>query len=103
MFEQFHGSITGLNMNFSTLKQTVDRPFFYVIPTILVITIALFTKFGKKTTELGVPFYGNEEGNPEAPKKRWMKDALNLLREGYSKVCQPTYLQGDFCINPKSL
>ncbi len=33
-----------------------------------------------------IPFYGDVEGSPETPTKRWMFDARNLLREGLNKV-----------------
>lgn len=35
---------------------------------------------------LTVPLYGLDENDKDAPKKRWMRDSINLVQEGYQKV-----------------
>ncbi len=75
-----------LNMDFEILHRVGNQPFSYIILAIVLVIITIFSANRNKAPKLNFPFFGHEEGNPEAPKKRWMRDALNLLREGHSKV-----------------
>lgn len=65
-------------------------PQFTLITTVIVIVLIAFTAavylrriFEKKSD---VPFYQWDTAVAGSPRKRWMFDSLNLLREGYSKV-----------------
>lgn len=75
------------------LRQVDDQFFFYGFPALALVLIAIVSIFRKKSPQLDFPFFGTEEGNPEAPKQRWMRDAMNLLREGYEKVIGLPFLR----------
>lgn len=63
----------------------LDTPTLYYVTSaiaLIVVSAAWFIP-GKS---LDIPFYGLDENDKDAPKKRWMRDSINLLREGYRKV-----------------
>ncbi len=75
-----------LKMSFEIVHRVGDQAFSYAILAIVLVIITIFSASRNKTIKLDFPFFGHEEGSPEAPKNRWMRDALNLLREGHLKV-----------------
>lgn len=75
-----------VNMDFQVLHQVVNRPYPYVIPAIFLVIISIYAAFRSKAKKYNFPVYGIEEGDPDAHKKRWLGDSINLLREGCSKV-----------------
>lgn len=64
-----------------------DLSLYYLASTVfLIILSARFAVWVRDRRPLVVPFYGLNRTDKDAPKKRWMRDSINLLQEGYRKV-----------------
>lgn len=72
--------------DFQYIHEMANKPYSYVLAAIFFVTISIYATSRKRTVKYDFPFFGNEEGDPDAPKRRWMADALNLLKDGRSKV-----------------
>lgn len=85
-----NGSVFNFDSHF--LSHTADIPLSYYLTTVcilLIVSVLSVVKL-KIRKHVNIPFYGLDDNDPEAPKKRWMKDSFNLLREGCAKVCPAT-------------
>lgn len=72
--------------SYEALPRLIDELSIYLIPTFISVCLAFFVVYRFNRQKLSVPFFEEQEGNPDAGKKRWMTDSLNFLREGVSKV-----------------
>jgi hypothetical protein len=64
------------------------HPTHFIATAIIILLVSAFswTKLVPRKA-LKLPFYGFEDNQVGAAKNRWSSDSLNLLREGYMKVC----------------
>jgi len=85
MFSQFFQGLDD-----QMLHSLVEQPFTMIIPALILIGITLWRSSPFKQCKLSVPFFGDEGGNVARAQQRWMTDSMNLLREGFSKVVEPT-------------
>jgi hypothetical protein len=60
---------------------------YYFTSAIVLIVVTVFSAvhFGSKKA-VAVPSYGLEKHGKDTAKERWMRDAINLVQEGYNKV-----------------
>jgi len=75
-----------LNLVGQVFSTVIEDPTTYFLPAFFIITLILVSAYRLKEKKLNIPFFGNGDGNPDAARKRWMSDSINLLSEGYTKV-----------------
>ena len=66
---------------------------YYFLSTIFIVVFSSrLAAWLNPRRSLTVPFYGLDENDKNAPEKRWMRDSINLVQEGYRKVPTPPHL-----------
>lgn len=74
-------------MDLDVFTRVRDAPVPFYTTSFILILVSILSAVGLSgSKKVNVPFYGQDPNDFEAPKKRWMSDALNLLQEGYNKV-----------------
>lgn len=81
-----------LDSYLTLLHDAVQKPalFYSAVTVVLSIIASLAISWSSQTQRLDIPFYGQDDKDQAAPRKRWMTDCLNLIREGYGKVSSYT-------------
>lgn len=66
----------------------LETPISYYLTSFIILLLVpvLYFMNLKSQKPIDLPFHGLDDNDSEAPKKRWMTDSINLLREGYAKV-----------------
>jgi hypothetical protein len=80
-----------LDLYLELMHSILQSPVLYYF-TSAVFLIILSSQVGSWINQkrgLVIPTYGLDENDKDAPKKRWMRDSINLLGEGCRKVIIP--------------
>lgn len=67
-----------------------DPTLYYFASTVFLIILSTqVVSWANQRRRLAIPIYGLDKNDKDAPKKRWMRDCINLIEEGYRKVIIP--------------
>lgn len=82
------GQNPSLEFQFRCVTCTLHEPILYCCAStiFLIIVSSYIATLVNQRRPLTIHFYGLDENDKDAPKKRRMGDSINLLQEGYRKV-----------------